>query len=155
MRFGVAKKDTGYWGIGVWHSKTEVNIGTLMRSAHSFGASFVFTVGRRYEAKASDISKATRHIPCYHYKDMDDLVDHLPLACPIVGIELHPKAKPLDKLVHPFRACYLLGAEDHGLQAESLEKCHMLTYIPHGKHCLNVATAGSIVMYDRMVKACA
>ena len=38
----------GYFGIGIENIKTEANIGTLMRSSYAMGASFVFTIGRRY-----------------------------------------------------------------------------------------------------------
>ena len=38
----------GYCGIGIENGKAEVNLGTLWRSAHIFGAVFLFTVGRRY-----------------------------------------------------------------------------------------------------------
>jgi hypothetical protein len=33
----------GYFGIGIYHGKTEENIGTLWRSAYAYGADFVFT----------------------------------------------------------------------------------------------------------------
>lgn len=35
----------GFFGVGVWYSKFECNVGTLLRSAHAFGADFVFTAG--------------------------------------------------------------------------------------------------------------
>lgn len=38
----------GYFGIGIYHTKNVLNVGTLWRSAHNFGASFIFTVGMRY-----------------------------------------------------------------------------------------------------------
>lgn len=43
------------------------------------------------------------------------------------------------------------GAEEYGLPKEVLEKCHQIVQIP-GSYCLNVATAASIVMYDRINK---
>lgn len=139
----------GYFGIGVYHPKTEMNIGTLMRSAHSFGASFVFTVGQRYRRQSSDTTKATQCIPLYNFLDLDGLIEHLPVGCPLVGVELLKDAEKVGSTFHPEQCCYLLGAEDHGLPTEVIERCHRVFVVPHAKYSLNVAVAGSIVMFDR------
>jgi tRNA G18 (ribose-2'-O)-methylase SpoU len=78
----------GYFGIGIEHSKNEINIGTLWRSANIFGAKFIFTIGKRYKQQSSDTMKTTRHIPLYHYVDFEDFYDHMPKDCKLVGIEL-------------------------------------------------------------------
>jgi tRNA G18 (ribose-2'-O)-methylase SpoU len=142
----------GYFGIGVYHPKHAENIGTLMRSAYAFGANFAFTIGRRYSRQASDTPNAGLHLPLYHYMTLEDLIDHLPIGCPLIGVELHERASLLNRFVHPERACYLLGAEDHGIPQAILDQCHYAVEIPHAAQCLNVSTAGSIVMYDRRVK---
>ena len=142
----------GFCGIGCWHGKSEVNVGTLMRSAHAFGADFVFTVGRRYRPQASDTSSAWRHVPLYHYETVADLKRHLPASCPLVGVELDKYATPLGRFTHPERGAYLLGAEDHGLNEETRAACHFLVQVEGAALCLNVATAGSIVLYDRLSK---
>lgn len=138
----------GFFAIGIEHSKTPVNIGTLWRSANLFNASFIFTVGARYQRQHSDTYKTPRHIPLFHFLTIDDLVDHLPDSCPLVGIELADRATELHHFRHPERACYLLGAEDHGLTKEALTRSHTLVRLP-GWNSMNVAVAGSIVMYDR------
>ena len=46
----------------------------------------------------------------------------------------------------------LLGAEDHGLSKAALARCQHLVQLP-GRASLNVAVAGSIVLYDRHAKA--
>lgn len=140
----------GYFGIGIYHTKTEHNIGTLLRSAHCFGASFVFTVGRRYRRQASDTTNASAHMPLYHFDDMDSLQNNLPIGCQLVGVELTDSAKPLNAFDHPQSCAYLLGAEDHGLPPAVLERCHDVLVIPGLSFCLNVSVAGSIVLYDRM-----
>lgn len=141
-----------HFGIGVWHAKTSVNIGTLFRSAVNFGASYVFTIGRRYHRQMSDTVNAQNRVPLYHYTDLDDLLNHLPKGTPLIGIELDPKSRPLSNFVHPARACYLLGAEDHGLNKETRKRCHMMVHVPYAERCLNVSVAGSIVLYDRINK---
>lgn len=139
----------GFFGIGVWHPKREQNIGTLWRSANIMGASFIFTVGRRYKQQNSDTPKTPRHIPLIHYSDIEDLYPHLPHGCRLVGIEILESATALEDFRHPQQVAYILGAEDHGLPGEVLRKCHEIVRL-RGDRCLNVAVAGSIVMYDRM-----
>jgi len=144
------RPDTPF-AVGIYHPKSEVNVGTLWRTAHAFGASFVFTVGRRYREQASDTSKATRWLPLFHYADMADLIAHLPHGWPLVGVEC-PGHESVATFRHPRRACYLLGAEDHGLSREALAACHAVVNIPGATHCLNVAVAGSIVVYERLAQ---
>ncbi len=141
----------GYFGVGVYHAKHEVNIGTLWRSAYQMGAAFVFTIGKRYERQAADTTKAWRHLPMMHYQDYDDFLAHLPLACPVVGIEMGGRS--LSGFTHFERCAYLLGAEDHGLPADVLSRCHYIVSLDAVRTpSYNVAVAGSIVMYDRMSK---
>jgi tRNA G18 (ribose-2'-O)-methylase SpoU len=144
--------ERGFFGIGVFHPKSECNIGTLMRSAYCFNAAFVFTVGRRYKPQSSDTPQAWRHIPCYNYQDIADLKNHLPRDCPLVAVELSQQSLSLKNYVHFERACYLLGAEDHGIPTTNLNECHHTIQIPGLARCLNVATTGSIVMFDRFNK---
>lgn len=141
----------GYFGIGIENTKYEANIGTLWRSAHAFGASFIFTIKKRYEKQASDTSKTWRQIPLFHYTSLDEFFSTIPYSCPVIGLEFTEKATKINTFIHPERCIYLLGAEDHGLTNEAINKCHQLLILP-GKNCLNVATAGSIVMYDRITK---
>lgn len=143
----------GFFAIGVYRPKKEVNIGTLWRSAHLYGAAFIFTVGRRYTQQASDTPKTIRSTPLLHFEDMEDLKDHLPWSCPLVGVELDDRACPLPRLIHPERSAYLLGAEDHGLPQSVMDECHTLTQIPYpGAGSMNVATAGTVVLHDRYTK---
>jgi len=58
---------------------------------------------------------------------------------------------PLETFEHPRRCVYLLGAEDHGLPKAAMEKAHHLVKFETPKS-INVAVAGSIVMYDRNMK---
>lgn len=141
----------GYFGIGIFHCKTETNVGTLWRSAAILGADFIFTIGKRYQAQSSDTVKTPRHIPLYHYKDYDDFFQHVPYSCPVIAVELADNSLPLETFVHPERCIYLLGAEDNGIPNSILMRCQNTVQLI-GEFCYNVSTAGSIVMYDRAVK---
>lgn len=140
----------GFYGIGVYHPKKSVNIGTLWRSAYVFGAAFIFTIGQRYERQASDTVATERHVPLFEYTSFEEFYQHLPKGATLISIE--EGGTPLGDLQHPQQAVYLLGAEDCGLPKELLEKSHAHITIPSARpFCLNVAVAGSIVLYDRFM----
>jgi tRNA G18 (ribose-2'-O)-methylase SpoU len=143
----------GYFGIGVENIKTIQNLGTLFRSSQAFAANFTFIIGKRLAKynKRGDTGKSYRHTPFYEYKTIKDFKNSIPKDCTIIGIEIEPKAVSLVNFIHPERALYLLGAEDGGLSEEALSLCNTVVKIP-SQICLNVATAGSIVMYDRLQK---
>lgn len=141
----------GYFQIGIYHVKNSINVGGLFRSAHCFGASSIFTIGRRYQKQSSDTSKAWRSIPLYHYLSFDDFYRQLPRECKLVGVEITDKAKDITSYIHPEQCAYCLGAEDYGLPEQVLERCWNVIKIPT-TNCLNVAVTGSVVMYDRYLK---
>ena len=142
----------GYCGIGIYHTKCAANVGTLWRSAAIYGAQFIFTIGKRYNKQASDTGKAWRQIPLWHFDTFEDFYEHMPYNCPLICVEQAESAHDLRTFAHPERAIYLLGAEDHGLPESILRGNCKLEIPTHLPTCMNVATAGSIVLYDRFVK---
>jgi tRNA G18 (ribose-2'-O)-methylase SpoU len=141
----------GYYGIGIQNTKTEANVGTLWRSAYLMGADFIFTIGKRYKTQASDTHTTWRHIPLFHYQTFSDFFLSMPYDCQLIGVELDDRSRTVASFTHPERCIYLLGAEDHGLTNEALNKCQHILQLP-GEFSMNVAVAGSIVMYDRLIK---
>ena len=140
----------GFFGIGVEGLTKPMNAGNLFRSAHAFGASFLFTIEAAYsfiESK-SDTSRAADQVPLYRYPSPADLA--LPKGCELVGVELSAEAVDLPSFRHPMRAAYVLGPERGSLSPAVLERCGLVVRIPT-RFSLNVATAGAIVMYDRMI----
>jgi tRNA G18 (ribose-2'-O)-methylase SpoU len=140
---------SGYFGIGIENTKTGMNVGTLWRSAQIMGAAFIFTIGNRYKLQSSDTLKTPRNIPLYNYKSFNEFYAATPYDCMLVGAELVESAIPISEFEHPKRCIYLLGAEDNGLTNQALNACHKIIQLP-GKFSLNVAVAGSIIMYDRI-----
>ena len=143
--------EQGYFGIGIQNGKTPENLGVLWRSAQNFGASFIFTIGNRYQKQACDTHKAVGAIPYFHYDTFQDFYNNLPKSALLVGVELTQEATWLEEFEHPRRCVYLLGAEDHGLSNEAIEKCHRIIKF-NTPLSLNVSVAGSIVLYDRNTK---
>lgn len=138
----------GYFGIGVEGISKPMNIGNIFRSAHAFGASFVFTIDAHYSRRESksDTARSPKHLPFYEWDTMDDLI--LPKGCALVGVELVDDAVDLPSFRHPSRAAYILGPEKGSLGPETLALCDHIIKIPT-QFCINVATAAAIVLYDR------
>ncbi len=140
----------GYFGIGVEGLSKPLNAGNLFRSAQAFGASFLFTVGASYAERAGggDTSHAPGRVPLYAFPDADSMV--LPRGCALVGVELLDEAVVLPSFRHPLRAAYILGPERDSLSEPLLARCAHVVRIPTA-FCVNVAMAGAIVMYDRLL----
>ncbi len=152
MKNTVKMKRDGYFGIGVMGLKYDDNYGTLLRTAQVFGADFIFIIGRRYKKQPSDSMNSWKHIPLFEYEDFEDFYKHLPYGVKLIAIELDDKAVSIKTYKHPKSACYLLGSEDWGLPQEVLEKCKDIVYLP-GEKSLNVSVAGSITLFDRLMKS--
>ena len=141
----------GYFGIGVEGVSKAMNVGTLFRTAHAFGASFVFTVRAQYnrrEGSHSDTSDTPLSVPTYHFADLDSF--RLPTACRLVGIEITDQAIELPSFRHPRQAAYVLGAEREGLSADLQALCDYVVKIP-ARFSVNLGVAGALIMYDRML----
>jgi tRNA G18 (ribose-2'-O)-methylase SpoU len=139
----------GYFGIGVEGVSKAMNVGALFRTAHAFGASFIFTVAaayRRGELGNADTSDTPGHVPTWHFDDLKTLA--LPLGCRLVGIEITPDAIELPSFRHPRQAAYVLGSEREGLSRELQGLCDHIVRIPT-RFSVNLGIAGALVMYDR------
>lgn len=143
----------GYFAIGIEQPKIEKNLGVLLRSANIFGASFVFTIGARYQHQSGDTMHTPKHVPMFHFDSITQLRNTLWNNCPIIGIEKDENAIPVQSFFHPEAGCYILGAEDHGLSEETISTCDYLVQIESNrKASLNVAIAGSIIAHSRFVQ---
>ena len=141
----------GYFGIGVEGASKVMNVGNLLRSAHAFSASFAFTVAAAYstsEGGRADTSNAPSEVPFYSFDSVRTLM--LPKGCAMVGVELDDRAVDLPSFRHPRRAAYVLGMERGSLSEEMMSCCDFVVRIPT-KFSLNLAAAGAIVMYDRLI----
>ena len=141
----------GFFGIGVQEISKERNLGNLVRSAHSFDASFFFTIGSELNVKtirSSDTSGAYDHMPFYEYESFEDF--KLPKKCALVGVEFVEDSVELPSFKHPLQAAYIMGPEMGELNQDVMDACDHVIKIPM-KFCINVGTAGAIVMYDRLI----
>lgn len=141
----------GYFGIGVEGISKPMNAGSLFRSAHAFGADFVFAIAPAVNLRAigrADTSQAARHLPFYEYASVEEIA--LPRHCRLVGVELLDEADELPSFTHPQRAAYVLGPERGSLSPALLARCEFIVKIPT-RFSVNIGVAGAILMYDRLL----
>ncbi len=154
----------GYFGVGILRPRRAVNIGTLWRSAHAFGAAFIFSIRDRLPPEArrnpiaadpalaqpSDTARTHDRLPYLTFESVAALRRAMPL-CRIVGVEQVDDAEDLRGYQHPDRAVYLLGSEIDGLTPPALAACDDVIRVDTAGS-LNVAVTGSLVLYDRQLK---
>ena len=140
----------GFFAIGAEGISKAMNLGNLVRSAHAFGASFVFLVDADYSVKRarSDTSQAEFQLPVYDFPSVEAM--QLPRGCQLVGCELVEEAVDLPSFRHPLSAAYEFGPERSSLTPAMLARCEHVVKIPT-RFCINLAVAGAIVMYDRLL----
>ena len=144
-----SRSPRGYFGVGVEGISKPMNLGAILRTAHAFGASFVFTIAAHHtarEVRRADTSKAEAHVPLYEWADLGALV--LPKGCALVGVELTADAVDLPSFRHPHAAAYVFGREKGSLSHELLDRCAHVVQIPT-RFCVNVGLAVAITLYDR------
>ncbi|TVQ36859.1 MAG: RNA methyltransferase [Geminicoccaceae bacterium] len=144
------ERQRGYFAVGAEGISKAMNLGTLVRTAHAFGASFVFMVDAAYSANAakSDTSRAEVQLPIFSYADAAAL--ELPRNCRLIGVELVEDAIALPSFRHPTAAAYVLGPERGRLSPAMQARCDHIVQIPT-RFCVNLGVAAAIVMYDRML----
>lgn len=139
--------------------KFTVNVAQMIRNCASFGIDWLFLTGNRLElpaAKGKGRNRMPRQERMREYRTVQVVQSEFPIRwfnqqdiVPI-GVELARGAIPLPVFAHPKNAIYILGPEDGSIPAGMKALCHTIVQIPT-RHCLNVAMAGGIVLYDRIV----
>lgn len=140
----------GYFGVGAEGISKPGNLGALARTAHAFGASFLFFVNAYWRVREaiSDTSKAERNLPVFEAASARELV--LPQRCRLVGVELTDDAVPLPSFRHPLMAAYVFGPERGSLSPEMTARCDWVVRIPT-RFSINLGIAVGIVLYDRFL----
>lgn len=139
----------GYCGIGLDNPKSNLNVGSVMRAAGVYGASFVAASGGRWASDKTDTMKHYRHIPLMRPTDLFEL---MPYDCIPVAVDLIDGAISLPEYEHPERAFYIFGAEDATLGQRITGRCRDIVYIPTSG-CMNLAATVNVVLYDRLMKS--
>lgn len=140
--------------VAAWNISKEHNVGSLIRTAHAVAAEEVILVGER-EWNVEAARTAELYTTIVALPDVPAFRDHLTArSWRLVAVELDGRAVPLFDADYPERPCFLLGAELGGVPGELLAAADLIVQIPQWGlvPSLNLAVAGSIVLYDCLAK---
>lgn len=143
----------GWAGVAMVHPKCLENVGSMLRSAHAFGADAVYLVAprHRYRRQSTDTSNATKHVPTWTLGSIDELVSEAEaMDAALVLVEVW--GQDIRSINHPERAMYVFGPEDGSLRSEDFPAEALSARIPT-LYCLNLAVAGSIALFSRCSNA--
>ena len=128
------------------------NLGTLIRTAVSFGFDAVFCSENTCDFYNEKVIRSTQgalfQIPILR-EDLAVLVESLQKQGITVIATTLEKAIPLSEMEKPQQAAVILGNEGNGVRHELQEKADLRVRIEmNGFESLNVAVAGGIIMYS-------
>jgi len=140
--------------IAAWNISKEHNVGSLVRTAHAVAATEVILISEREwnveAAKTADLYTTVLQLP-----DQAAFLRHIrEHEWNLVAVELDSRAVNLFDAEYPPRPCFLLGAELGGVPEDLLQAARLVVQIPQWGlvPSLNLAVAGSIVLYDYLEK---
>lgn len=143
------------FAIAAWEISKEHNVGSLVRTAHAAAAQEVILIGDREwnveAARTADLFTEIVQLPA----DIGTLRAHVEdRGWNLVPVELTENSTNLFEAEYPDRPCFLLGAEIGGVPPELLADAELIVQIPQWGlvPCLNLAVAGSIVVFDHLGK---
>ena len=157
------KKDGEIFGeeispsIILYNPKYAHNLGAAVRACSCFGAkSVIFTGNRIILRNRNGKYRLPREERMKDYKDIQIINDEYPLnrfpkSITPVAVEIRDNSENLIEFQHPEKAVYIFGPEDGGVPKTFLRLCHRFIRIP-SRHCLNLAAAVNVVLYDRKSK---
>jgi len=140
--------------VAAWNISKGYNVGSLVRTAHAAAVEEVILIGER-EWNVEAARTAELYTKIVYLPDQEAFLQHLESSrWNLVAVELDPRSVSLFDAAYPSRPCFLLGAELGGIPPGLLDRAKLIVQIPQWGlvPCLNVAVAGSIVLYDHLSK---
>lgn len=132
------------------------NAASALRSCAAFDVPQLWITGDRVLSEWKTAGRISREERMRFYTDdvavtwCDYPFDAFDNAVP-VAIEVRDNSESLTDFDHPENAVYVFGPEDGGLTKVHARFCHRFVIIP-SRHCLNLATAITVVLADRQMK---
>jgi tRNA G18 (ribose-2'-O)-methylase SpoU len=142
------------FAIAAWNISKDHNVGSLVRTAHATAATELVLVGER-EWNVEAARTAEQYTTIVQLADIDGFRSHLSTRrWDLVAVELHERAVTLFEARYPERPCFLIGAELGGVPEDLVDRASVVVQIPQWGlvPSLNLAVAGSIVLYDYLAK---
>jgi tRNA G18 (ribose-2'-O)-methylase SpoU len=127
----------------------DLNIGTVVRTANAFLAAEVHIVGRRrWNRRGAMVTDRYQHVR--HHADVAGLAAFAGTHdLPLVAVDNHPGAVPLETAALPERCVLLFGQEGPGLTAEAREAATLTVSIAQfgSTRSINAGVAAGIAMH--------
>ena len=127
----------------------DLNIGTVVRTANAFLAAEVHIVGRRrWNRRGAMVTDRYQHVR--HHADVAALLEFAAEeGLPVIGVDNHPGAVPLETAVLPERCVLLFGQEGPGLTAEARAAAALTVSIAQfgSTRSINAGVAAGIAMH--------
>ena len=127
----------------------DLNIGTVVRTANAFLAAEVHIVGRRrWNRRGAMVTDRYQHVR--HHPDVAGLLAFASAReLPVVGVDNHPGAVPLETAVLPERCVLLFGQEGPGLTSDARDAAAMTVSIAQfgSTRSINAGVAAGIAMH--------
>lgn len=141
--------------IALCNPKYPRNVGAAIRTASCFGIKQVWFTGNRVSLDPNGKDRLPREERMRGYNEVelrqcDYFFDCFEDVVP-VAVELIDGAELLPYFEHPENALYVFGPEDGSLNQVTRRLCHRRVVIPT-RHCVNLAVAISLILYDRQYK---
>ena len=95
----------GFFGIGIDHPKFYANVGSTLRAAYCYGASFVSMSGIDKNALRHGTNTTKTHLKTPVFMT-EDLLENRPFDTQVVVVDLVDGAVPLQTFDHPSRAIF-------------------------------------------------
>lgn len=129
------------------------NVAATIRACSCFGVSQLWWTGSRVDPSQYDRLPREERMKGYsevkweHEERPFNLIgDAVPIC-----VEIWYGSISLPHFNHPTNACYVFGPEDGSIPKVIRKLCHRFIHIP-SRHCLNLAMAVNVVLYDRDTK---
>jgi tRNA(Leu) C34 or U34 (ribose-2'-O)-methylase TrmL len=132
------------------------NVGAVIRACSCFGAVQVWMTGDRVPTVGYEGYRLPREERMKGYQDVELFnneypLDAFPKGSTPIAVEVNDNSENLVDFVHPENGVYVFGPEDGSIPKGIRVCCHRFLYIP-SFHCLNLAAAVYVILYDRMAK---
>jgi tRNA G18 (ribose-2'-O)-methylase SpoU len=135
--------------VAIENFRHDLNIGTVVRTANAFLAAEVHIVGRRrWNRRGAMVTDRYQHVR--HHADVAGLAAFAGTHdLPLVAVDNHPGAVPLETAALPERCVLLFGQEGPGLTAEAREAATLTVSIAQfgSTRSINAGVAAGIAMH--------
>ncbi len=136
------------------------NVGSVVRTAAAYRVDQLWLAGRTPDLDETKVGKTAlgseRFLSWERVESSDDALTAAATAgYQRVAVELAEGALPMHEADLDVDVCLVVGNEDRGLRAATLEACDLAVFLPQlGRiGSLNVATATAIALYEMRCRA--